>query len=259
MTPPNIFHIVINLPGSIAPELVNHVSEVLGKDPFGVRMLLSGNLPKIAAHFDSAEKAEAAAASLTACGITAFTVEDRELHQDDQPVVKMVAHSLKIGHGEIIFVSRSGTETIVRREELFLIIRGRVSIPEVFKKSRISMKFSLPATIMTGGLPVWRKSKETIENTSFYNESFMRLYGPNSPGPLVEILESNFDFSFLADRISPSASKNFDMMVKELKRVFAATFFDSRLTEYTPVIQLNEIETACKLICLSYRALSRIG
>jgi hypothetical protein len=87
----------------------------------------------------------------------------------------------------------------------------------------------------------------------------MRLYGPTSPGPLVEILESNFDFSFLADRISPSASKNFDLVVKELKQLFAAALFDSRLTECTPVIQFSEIETVCTLIYLSYRASSRIG
>jgi len=259
MIPRNIFHVAINPPGSIGAELVNQVSFILGKDPFDVRMLLSGKLPKIAAHFDSEEKAKSIASSLSACGISAFTVNDRELRPDDQPVAKLVAHSLKIGDGEIIFISRSGAETIVRRGELFLIIRGKVSIPEVFKETRTSMKFNLPATIMTGGLPVWRKSKETVENTSFYNESFMRLYGHNSTGPLVEILESNFDFGFLADQISPSASKNFDLMVKELKRVFAAAFFDSRLAECTPVIQLSEIETACKLIYLSYRASSRIG
>jgi hypothetical protein len=254
MTLYNIFHVAINSPGTGTTELIKQVSAILGKDPFDVRMLLSGKLPKIAAHFDSEEKAKSIASSLSACGIKAFTVNDRELHRSDQPETKFVAHSLKIGNGEIIFISRSGAETIVRQGELFLVIQGKVSIPEVFKETRTSMKFSLPATIMTGGLPVWRKSKETVENTSFYYESFMRLYLHNSPGPLVEILESNFDFSFLPDQISPSASMNFDLMVKELKRVFAAAFFDNRLAECTPIIQLSEIETACKLIYLSYRA-----
>ena len=259
MIPLNIFHVVIDPPVSIATELVNRISTILGKNPFDVRMLLSAKLPKIAAHFDSAEKAEAVATSLSAIGITAFTIEDRELHKDHLTAAKLVAHSLKIGNGEIIFISRSGIEKIVLQRELFLIIRGRVSIPEVFKETRTSMKFNLPATIMTGGLPVWRKSQETIENTSFYNESFIRLYGHNSPAPLVEILESNFDFSFLADQISPSASKNFDLMVKELRRSFETSFFDIRLAENMPVIQLSEIETACKLIYLSYCASSRIG
>ncbi len=250
----NIFHVVIDPLQSIDTQMVNRISTILGKNPFDVRMLLSVKLPKIAAHFDSREKAEATAASLSAYGITAFTVGDRELRQDDQTAAKLVAYSLKIGNGEIIFISRSGAEIIVRQGEIFLIILGKVSIPEVFKETRTSMKFSLPATIMTGGLPVWRKSKESVENTSFYNESFMRLYGHNSSAPLVEILESSFDFSFLENQISPFALKNFNLMVKELKRIFATAFFDGRLAECTPVIHLSEIETACRLVYLSYRS-----
>lgn len=258
MTPPNIFHIVINPPGSIAPELVNHVSEVLGKDPFGVRMLLSGKLPKIAANFDSEEKAKSIAVSLSTCGVTAFTVNDQDLQQSNRPVTKIVANSLKISNGQLIFISRSGAETVVEQGELFLILHGRMRIPTSFKETRTSVKFNLPATIITGGIPVWRKSEETVETTSSQIESFVKLYGHHSLEPLIEIFESSFDFSFLGNKIFPSTIKNFGLTVKELKQVFAGSFFDNRLAEYTPVMQDVEIKTVCRLIYLSFRTRSDV-
>jgi hypothetical protein len=251
----NIFHMAINPLESIEADLVKKASDILKKNAYEVRLLLSGKTPKIIAHFDSEIDCQQNIKALSMLGISAFAVSDSEIRTNSQ--LKFSAHSLINREGQVIFISRGIAQQAVSSGDIYLIIFGKVQRSVMFEETRSSMKINIPATLLTGGIPVWRKSTENVEKKSFRNEYFTRLYRQTSDEPVIEISELSFDFSCLGNRISPSSSKNIQELVVELQRLFVGALFDSKLAECSPSIEEDEIESKCKLIFLSYRAHSR--
>jgi hypothetical protein len=251
----NISHLAINPIDSIEPGLVKKASDILKKDAYEMRLLLSGKIPKIIAHFGSEIECRQTVAALLAVGIRAFVVDDVELWS--HPIKQFSAHNLVTSDRQVTFISRSGAQEIVRFADVYMIIYGKVQRTILLEETKSSIKFNLPATLLTGGIPVWRKSRENVEKKSTQSEYFVKLYKQESSEPVVEISELNFDFSFLGNRVSPSSSKNIQELIIELKRLFAGALFDNRLAEYAPAIEESEIKSTCKLIYLSYRAQAR--
>jgi hypothetical protein len=250
----NIYHLAINPVESIEPGLVKKVSEILKKDAYEARLLLLGKIPRIIAHFDSEEKCQQAIEALSALGIFGFAVDDSDLHSNDAIVRKFSAYSLILEDGQVTFVSKNGVHEIVNQSDVYLIIFGKLQRTIILKETRENVKINLTATLLTGGIPVLRKSRENIEQKTFQTEYFIRLYPRIFSRPVIEISESNFNFSFLGIRISPSSAKNIQALIVELKSLFPGDLFDNRLAEYAPVIEQGEVELACKLIYLYHRA-----
>lgn len=251
----SISHLAINPLDSIEPGLVKKASDMLKKDAYEMRLLLSGKIPKIIAHFDNEKECLKMVEAFSAVGIHAFVVDDIELHS--HAMKQFSAHSLVTGDREVTFISRSGVQEIVRFADVYLIIYGKVQRTIVLEETKSSIKFNLPATLLTGGIPVWHKTRENVEKKSTQSEYFVKLYRQESSEPIVEISEMNFDFGCLGSRISPSSSKNIRELIVELQRLFVGALFDNRLAEYAPAIEENEIKSTCKLIYLSYRARAR--
>jgi hypothetical protein len=192
--------------------------------------------------------------ALTSLGLTAVSLNDAELQTFSIATTEFAAHSIKFGEGEVRFLAKNGAVKTIGTEDLFLILYGKIHIPKTTKGTRTKMKLSVPATLMTGGLPIWRKSEESVEDISFQAEYFVRLYDRFSLESRIEVLEPNFDYSFLGTKIAPSSATNLRMLVLELKKIFPKAIFDSRLTDYAPIMQGNEMELTCKLIYLCHRA-----
>ena len=254
MTGHNIVHVALDPPELLEASLIKQVAVILNKDAYESRLLLSGRIPKLVAHFDTSEAAESTVKALTSIGLAAVTLADSELHKPPKSTTEFAAHSLSFGEGEVRFSAKNGMVKIINTEDIFLILYGKMRIPITTKGTRSKMKLSVPATLMTGGFPIWRKSEESVEDISFQTEYFVRLYDHFSPEPKIEVFESNFDYAFLGTKIAPSSSTNLRMLVLELKKMFPKAVFDSRLTDYTPITQGNEVELTCKLIYLCHRA-----
>ena len=259
MTGHNIVHVALDPPELLEASLIKQVAVILKKDAYESRLLLSGKIPKLIAHFDSSEAAEATVKALTSLGLAAVTLADSELHKPSPSTTEFTAHSLSFGEGEVRFSAKNGTVKTIGTKDLFLILYGKIRVPITTKETRTKMKFSMPATLMTGGIPVWRKSEESVEDIAFQTGYFMRLYGWLAPEPKIEVFESKFDYAFLGTKIAPSSSANLRMLGLELKKMFPKAVFDSRLTDYIPITQGNEIEVTCKLIYLCHRAGLNIG
>lgn len=254
MTGHNIVHVALDPPELLEVSLIKQVAVILNKDAYESRLLLSGKIPKLIAHFDTSEAAESTVKALTSIGLAAVTLADSELHKLSTSTTEFAAHSLSFGEGEVRFSAKNGTVKTISTKDLLLILYGKMRIPITTKRTRTKMKLSMSATLMTGGIPVWRKSEENVEDISFQTEYFMRLYDWLQPEPKIEVFESKFDYAFLGTKIAPSSSANLRMLVLELKRMFPKAVFDSRLTDYTPITQGNEMELTCKLIYLCHRA-----
>jgi hypothetical protein len=258
MTEQKIVHVALNPPELLGASLVKQVAVILNREVSEARLLLSGRIPKIIAHFDNAETAESVVKNLLSLGLMAFTIDDTELYKPLKSAAEFRAHSLRIEEGQVRFLAQNGAEKIIETHDLFLILYGKMNIPITTKSTQTRMKFSMPATLMTGGIPVWRRSQENVEGVSFQTEYFVRLYDRISSDPEIEVFESSFDYAFLGGEIAPSSSENLRLLVAELRKTFPATIVDSRLTEGTPVMQGSEMQNTCKLIFLFRRMESDI-
>jgi len=115
--------------------------------------------------------------------------------------------------------------------------------------------FSLPRTLLMGGIPLWRRIDEKTTTQSIQAECFARLYERKSPDLSVDILQHHMNYSFLGPKVAASSFTNFGTVVLGLREVFPQAIFDDRLAK-PPVLTTSPsqvwagIEITCKLVYL---------
>ena len=120
---------------------------------------------------------------------------------------------------------------------------------------RTKTKFNLPATILTGGIPIRRRVTEKTKNRSFQSECLARLYDRKLSESSIEILQHGIDYSFLGTKIAYSSLENFSTVVAKIREAFPEAIFDDRLMKPykadVPCIGVRDkLEINCKLIYL---------
>jgi len=88
------------------------------------------------------------------------------------------------------------------------------------EKTRTNMKFSLPMTMLTGGIPIWRGVKEKTGVQSQHSEYFLRLYDRKSPETSVDILQDHMNYLSLGTKMTFSSLTNFSTLSAKLQEVF---------------------------------------
>lgn len=254
----DVVHIAVAPPDTVETSLIREVAKILNRDAYGTRLLLAGKVPRIVAHYQTTQMAESVAQRLRTLGLVTILCSDSELRK---PSASFRAYTLKLGEGEVTFRDEGGETRVVKTTDVFLILMGTMRTRTEKEATKTTMKFSLPATLLTGGIPIWRTVKERTRDLSIQTESFVRLYAWNSPDPSVEILQSDFDYSALGAKMAPSSLANLSIIVKELTSRFPQAIYDDRLTQSFGVdipLTAPEDDTAinCKLIYLHHQAMS---
>jgi len=258
----DIVHVAIAPPVMLEASLVKEVAAIVNKDLYGTRLLLAGKIPRIIAHYQTIQTAESIAQRLRALGLVAIVCHDSELRKPSSAGFR--AHTLKLGEGEVIFWDRGGEARSMKAKNVFLILRGTMQTYTEKEAIRTRMKFSLPATVLTGGIPIWHRVKEKTRDKSLQTESFLRLYDGTSPEPGVEILQHDLDYSFLGAKLDSSSLGNFNTIVTKIRDTFPQAVFDDRLIEPFEVdvpsaMPGDHIGINCKLIYLYHQAVGSFG
>jgi hypothetical protein len=230
--------------------VVKQAAAVIKKDFASTGLLLAGKTPKIVAHFQAVSDAQNAARELIALGLVAFIIEDSELRR---PFSSFTAHGLRLGKGEVAFSNKAGELNTIKVADVFIVLKGIIQSAVEKETTQTRMKLNLTATLLTGGLPIWRKVKENTTEISSQSEGFIRLYNRASPDAGVEIRQQDFDYSFLGDKLAASSTINFRSLVSIIRDVFPCAVFDDSLTT-----SLHDIEGNCRLIYLSNQAEIRL-
>ena len=256
-----VVHVAIAPPDRLEADLIEKVAAIVGKDLYGTRLLLAGKIPKIIAHYETVQAAELTAQSLRALSLVAIVCKDSELRKPSQ---RYRAHTLKFEERAVLFWDKSGQVSRIEARNAFLIINGRMQTYTETEVTSTRMKFSLPGTVLTGGIPIWRRVKEKTGDKSLQTECFVRLYDRTSPEPSVEILQYDPDYSFLGAKMASSSLANFSAIVTKIRDTFPQAVFDDRLIEHFEVdipsaTPRDNIEINCKLICLYHQAMSDLG
>lgn len=254
-------HIAIVSSDTPEENLVKKVADIINKDLYGTRLLLAGRIPRIVAHYQNMQAAESVAQNLRALGLVTIVCQDSELRK---PSRSFKAHTLTLGEEEVIFRDRDGEAKRIETANVFMILKGARQTYTEKKTTSTRMKLSVPGTVLMGGIPVFRKVKEDTRDMSPQTEGFVRLYDGISPEPSAEILQHDFDYSFLGTKMASSTFKNLSTTITELRSIFIQAVFDDSLTQPIrvdiPSTSLeDDIEINCKLIFLYHQAVSSPG
>jgi hypothetical protein len=253
--------------GAPTQAVIEAVAKILKKDVYAARVLLNGKIPKVAGYYPDTQTAESVAQGLRSLGYPVIICHDSQLRQHSREGFR--AHTMQLGERDVTFRDKGGQTRMIEEGGLFLILRltartytekqidAKATAPNT-GKSIMPGDINLPATLMTG-IPIMKKTKEKAKVESIQYGEFVRLYDRTSLEPIVEILQSSFDYSSLGDKKALSSSQNLNIIITELKTRFPQVILDSRLTERfradvpfaTPD---DEVEINSRLICLHHHA-----
>jgi hypothetical protein len=245
-----VVHIAVVSPAHPDETLVSSVAAVINKSASYTRLLLAGELPRIIAHAENPPAAEAIVRNLRALGLTALACPEAELRQFS-PIFE--AQTLELGETEALFRDNSGAEKRMASSDVFLILIGRVESSTEVKTTKSQIKFSWGGTLLTGGIPVFRRVKKTTTEKSSQAEGFARLYSRKSAEPGVELRQHHLNYSFLGAERAASSVLNFTTVVRRLREAFPKAIFDERLAKPLALGESSswqDVELNCRLIYL---------
>ncbi len=253
-----IVHIAIAPPDTLGAGLIEKVAAIVNKDLYDTRLLLRGNIPRIITQCQSIPTAESIVQSLRDLGLVAIICEDSELRKPSQ---SFVARTMQFGEGEVLIWEKDGQTRRVGPDDVFLMLKGSMPTYTEAESTTTRMKFSLTATLLTGGIPIWRRVREKTRGVSVQDKCFARLYSRGSSEPSVDIIQDYMDYSFLGEKMNYSSLANFGTVIAGLREIFPQAIFDERLMRpfdehMPPATALSELEVNCKLIYLCHLAAS---
>jgi hypothetical protein len=253
-----VVHVAVAVPNIPDPEIIKKVAAIVNKDPYQTRLLLSGGLPRLIAHYHSLEEAESTARNLRDLGLAAFVCKNSELRK---PQKVFTAHTVELLDGETAFRDKGGQTKRITSSDVFLILKGSLQTPVEEETTVTRREINWGATLLTGGFPVSRTVKEKIGGVAVQAESLARLYNRESSEPTVQMLQHGMAYSFLGAQIAPSSLANFNIVVGKLQELFPQAIFDDRLTKSSksgaPSAKTpDDLELNCKLLYLYYKTKS---
>jgi hypothetical protein len=252
-----VVHVAVAAPNIPEPDIITKAATIINKDPYQTRLLLSGGIPKLIAHYQSMQEAESTAQNLRDLGLVAFTCKNSELRK---PSKIFTAHTIEFLDGEAIFRDKGGQQKIVVPNDAFLIIKGSVQTPTEEKTTETKTKINWGATLLTGGIPIYHNVTEKISGVTVQVESLARLYNRESAEPIVQISQHGMAYSFLGTQIAPSSLANFNTVVAKLRELFPQANFDDNLIK-PPKSNMSpdDLELNCKLLYLYHKAKSGLS
>jgi len=269
MAASNVVYVTLAPTGTPSQAVIESVAKMLNKDVFAVRALLNGKIPKVAGYYSDMQTAESIAQGLRSLGYPVIICHDAELRPRSS--ARFRARTLKLGEQDAAFWDRGGQARTVEAGSLFLILKGTVrtytdkvagtrgnEADTSTTAQKATKSINIPATLMTG-IPIMKTTKEKAKVQSVQYGDFIRLYDRTSPEPIVEIVQSDFDYSSLGDKKALSTVENLNIIVRELRVRFPQAVLDSRLTERFKVdvpfaTPEDEVEINSRLIYLHHRA-----
>ncbi len=249
-----IVHIAVAPVEILDDNLIGNVAAILGKDFYNTRLLLAGKMPKLIAHFNSRGEAGEVAAKFKTLNLKPMIFEDAALRKLSE---SFFANLVEMDSGKITLRDHEKQSVTLTGENCFLMLKGIISTSRETAVTASKIKINVPLTVLSGGIPIVRRVQEQQKETTHREEYFLRIYSRDSADRNIEILQNDFDYSFLGSRMSFASSTNFNLLQNDIREHFPQMIFDDKLTRFSnPTVTsntLNNIEVNCKLLFAWYQ------
>jgi hypothetical protein len=255
-----VVHVAVSAPNTPELEIIKKVAALVNRDLYQTRVLLSGGLPRLIAHYPSLEEAESTARNLTNMGISAFVCRNSELRK---PSKVFTVHTAEFLSDEVVFRNSGGQTKRIKSIDIFLILKGSLHISAEEEATETKRKINWGATLLAGGIPIYHDVKEKTGDIAVREEPIARLYTRESSDPAVQMSQHSMSYSFLGGRIAPSSAANFNTVIAKLQEWFPRAVFDDRLMKSSsgaPTARASDyLELNCKLLYLYYKTKSELS
>jgi hypothetical protein len=247
-----VIYIAMNPPPDQDDLLVKNIAGIIGKSVYDTRLAIAGEIPRIIAHFDNMPFAEEIAVRLRDLGLETMMLREPELRQPKPP---FYANLLEFKNDGVIFRNNQGNEINIKTNDVSLIIKGKLQTSAAIETTQSKKKINIAGTLLTGGIPIYRRVDEKSTSQIVQDEYFIRLFTRTAPESCIEIRQKTMNYSFFEKKMAASSLANFDNLSPMLKELFTKAVFDERLIKsYMPSIHSNRIddyiEVKCRLIYL---------
>jgi hypothetical protein len=239
--------IAVMPPPQLDEDLVKRVAAVIRKSPTHTRLLLAGEIPHIIAHADSLPQAKTIMADLGRLGLAAIACTEAEM---ERVPPTLPAQTLEFSEQTVLFRDSAGGERRLAAGDVSLIINGQVESSREVKTTSSRFKFSWGRTLLMGGIPVFRRVKETTSEKSSQSQGFARLYSRNADEPGVELWQHDLNYAFLGAERAAASVVNFTILLQRLRQAFPEAVFDDRLARSLALTDWQDLELNCRLIYL---------
>ncbi len=256
-----VVHVAVATLDIPEPDIIKKAATIVNKDPYQTRLLLSGGLPRLIAHYPGMREAESTAQNLRDLGLVAFVCQNSELRKPSKVFTALTAEFLE---GEAVFRDKGGQSKRIAYSDVFLILEGIMQTATEGETTITRKEINWGATLLTGGFPVSRTVKERVNGATVREEPLVRLYNRESAEPIVQMSQHGMAYSFLGARIAPSSAANFNTVVAKLQELFPQAIFDDRLMKSSKSgipspRALDDLELNCKLLYLYYKTKSGLS
>ncbi|HEY6837183.1 MAG TPA: hypothetical protein VI389_00435 [Geobacteraceae bacterium] len=207
-------------------ELAQALAAALGLTAFEVRQRLIGGGPAVVARFADAHQAEALAATLRRCGVAALVVDVDEVRGRGG---RFVVRRFELDAERLFLESVSGESAAIPYGEIELLLLAMGITSQTETATVTERKFSLGATIMTGGIPVMKKVEREEEVRGEEREKALFLYAGSHPALVFR--QSGMSYDGLGPAMKQSRELNFTHLVAELRRLAPRAAYDERLQQ----------------------------
>jgi hypothetical protein len=257
----DIFHVAVLPPGVVEADSAQKVATIIHKSLFETRLLLGGKIPKVLTQYNTLPEAEAAVQGLRGLGLMALVCTDGALRHS---LPGFRTYTLTIGESETTFRDRSGKTFVMEAAETFLILAGKVETREETEVKEKKSKLNVPATLLTGGIPIRRKVTETHTVTSIQTDCFLRIYGKDPSGSYAEIRQYDFNYGCLGQKLAPTSLANFNALTTKIREAFPQALFDDSIMKnsgagVTDDPTWGRVNSLCKLVFLFHQFVSDPG
>jgi hypothetical protein len=228
----NITHVAIDPPANLDTDLVNKAAAIIGQNPLDTRRLLSGEIPKIIAHYVNIDSANMAVEKIRSLGIRLLTISDEDLNL---PSDGFKVSTLEIANEQLCLYDAAGVRHAIIKNGVWLVIAGKREISVKSETTTTTTKFNLTGTLLSGGIPMWHRFKEKNISESFESTSFARLYENSTSGEWAELIRDQLNYASLGTAITHSSFTNFNRLLTQIRDFFPAAVFDDRLTKTSTI------------------------
>ena len=252
MSTDELIDIIVAPDGKSSEELVLKVAEIIGRDPSYARAILNAKIPQISCQGTDAQRAERIVQQIKALGLMALACKDSDLQK---PLHLFKANTLEFGGDGIIFKDKNSQLLKLGKRKVFLILTG---IARTFEEKEVVTKvkkLNITATLLSGGIPISRTTKQKTVETTVQSEGVIRLFEKNGMDSGVEIRQASFNYACLGTEMALSSQQNLNLITRKIKEFYAEARFDDRLSRMPATgtaSKAENLDVNCKLMYRYY-------
>jgi hypothetical protein len=200
------------------------LAAVLGGTAFDVRHRVLSPGPCVVAATPDAAVARDLAARLAAAGFPSLIRDADAIARSD---IWTTARSFELRAGGMTVAPRQGDSYEVPWSAVRLLVRGTAVSSETTVETQTEKKFSMGRAVASGGLVRNKKVKVEHSHTEQLREGFFHLYAAGLPVSVFG--ETTVDYVGLGERMQPTRTVNFVVLIERIRELAPQAAYDDRL------------------------------